>query len=181
MKAKIKKEGFTLVELLLVIVIIGILSALLGPSFLDFSRKKDIEYSVDSFKTTLSEAFSSSRSSTKIYQVAIGGRPDNDTVKTYSYDYTSCCANGICEFSNSNTETEACMNSKQEIYQEPFLGTVKLIEPMGGFSIYFLPPHGDIVWNGRIENDGVLEVVLADEYDHEKPFKIYERSGLVGN
>lgn len=185
-----KNKGFTLIELVVVMVILGILASMIGPSFLNFRRKKDLDYSVQNFRIALSEAFSSSRSKSRIYGVGLGGRQGdqdaeytNRKIQKFSYDYKSCMENGILNLSKQN-----CLDSKISI-DEPFLGTVHVIEGTsgilsGGFFIYFIPPHGDISWNGTLNGNtnekGVLEVILEDDYGNKKSFKIYEKSGLIG-
>ncbi len=186
---KLKNKGFTLIELIVVMIILAILASMIGPSFLNFRRKKDLDYSVQNFRVALSEAFSSSRSKSRIYGVGVGGRQDdleaeytNKKIQKFSYDYKACMQNGILNLSDD------CLATKVST-DEPFLGTVHVIEGTssmlsGGFFIYFLPPHGDISWNGRLssntEEEGVLEVILEDDYGNKKSFKIYENSGLVG-
>ncbi len=188
---KIKKQklkGFTLIELVVVMVILGILASMIGPSFLDFRRKIDLDYSVQNFRTALSEAFSSSRSKSRIYGVGIGGRQENEDaeytnkkINKFSYDYKSCMENGRLNL------TEECLQTKISV-DENFLGTTHIIEGTnnvlsGGFFIYFLPPHGDISWNGILngntEEEGVLEVIMVDDYENKRSFKIYEKSGLI--
>lgn len=178
---KMKTKGFTLIELVVVMVLLGIFASMIGPSFLDFRRKKDLDYTVQSFQALLSEAFSSSRAYSKIYRVSVEGEPNNNVSTIYTYDYKSCCIGRGCEFSDSNRSTELCMNTEALVRAEDFLGTVKMVEPSNGFTVYFQPPHGDIAWNGNIGNNGILDVELANENGDSRLFKIYEKSGLIGN
>jgi prepilin-type N-terminal cleavage/methylation domain-containing protein len=186
-----KNKGFTLVELLVVMVILGILASLIGPSFLNLRRKSSLNNSIQNFKTALEEAFSSSRSKSRIYGIGIGGREDdpdkpytNKKIHKFSYDYKSCYKDNLFDFSS-----EECQKSKI-FTDEPFEGSVHLTQEadnsiIGGFFIYFIPPYGNIsAGNGNFLSnvkgeDDVLEITLVDDYDNKKSFKIYERSGLI--
>ena len=162
--------GFTLIELIVVMVLIGIMFSLVGPSFLNYSRSQDLTQSHQEFQTFLSEAFSESRSGGKLVAVTANSR--SSEVVRAEYDYSICCPSGICEFGNDCDP----LPDTQNIYT--LEGGVKMVQPESGLGLFFVPPHGDISWNGAVEEDR-LDVLLADEYENEKSFSIYRRSGLI--
>lgn len=164
------KPGFTLIELIVVMVLIGIMASMIGPSFLNYSRKQAINQTHQEFQTFLSEAFSDSRSGGALTGVL--AEFENNEIKQVEYDYGICCPQGVCTFGDGCEVLEG----SEQVYQ--FEETVKLVEPDSGIAIFFRPPQGDILWNGEVEDD-FIDIKLADDFNNERSFRIYSRSGLI--
>lgn len=155
---KTKTKGFTLMELLVVITLIGIIASMVGPGFLDFYERKNIKDSVQTIKTTFSKGFSSARSNNLIFGVK--GRKSDQEITFFECDFPDCTT--PTNFKTEKLESDVTINSDD-------------------FEIRFSPPHGDIIYfseNGVANiSDETFEIAVENNY--LKKIKIYKKSGLI--
>lgn len=156
--SKVKSKGFTLMELMVVITLIGIVASMIGPGFLDFYKRKNIKDSVQTLTTTFSKGFSSARSKALIFGAE--GKKEEGEIIFFECDFPSC-------------------TTKTNFQSEELEKNVKI--KSDDFEIRFFPPHGDIGYfseNG-LENtiDDDFEIRLENKY--ARKIKIYKKSGLI--
>lgn len=155
---KNKTKGFTLMELMVVITLIGIIASMIGPGFLDFYERKNIKDSIQTLKTTFSKGFSSARSNNLVFGVK--GLKNKQEITFFECDFPNCT-------NQKNFKTES-LESKVSINSD-------------NFEIHFSPPHGNISYfaENNVENttDEFFEVTLKNKYF--KKIKIYKKSGLI--
>ena len=155
-----KKSGFSLIELLTVITIIGILSSIAVPSYMKFYRQTNLKNAVGELKSGLNEAFSHARSHSET--VIVTGAEDAQT------------------FLVESCETKDCINKKSvEGFENiTFKGKVFLKTT---FEIKFLAPFGNIDYDkNRADNPNEVELeIKLENQDASQSLKIYKKSGLV--
>lgn len=150
---KTRRAGFTLVELIVVIAIMGILAVIIAPSFTQFMETSRLKYSQQLVESTLGKAFSSARSHPKgmIVRGWAGSRSleiilDNGTVPPP----TPC-----------GQESASCQKLDRGISFEE------------DFQITFTPPYGDI---GEI---GTETNIQLNSTNHAAKIRVHHVSGLV--
>ncbi|MCK5460555.1 type II secretion system protein [Candidatus Gracilibacteria bacterium] len=157
-KEKQKNKGFSLIELLIVIVLIGIFSSMIGPGWIDFYRKKNLNYSVQIVKTTLAEGFSSARSQPKTFGIEV--YKNTNEIKFFE------CTNYAC-------------SSKIYADSEKFSGIVTITSD--DLEIRFKPPHGEMTFfdkNGQL-SESIKSITIDLENKYKKTITLYKNSGLI--
>ncbi len=153
--SKKHKLGFTLVEILVVVTIIGIIAAILVPNYLEFYKKSNLESTIKLTQATLSEGFSYARSRSNHFLVV--GTQGQTFIEVQSCDDLAC----------SSTTT-------QEKFD--FLGSNKL--KSNDLKIKFLAPHGDLEFPDEASSVEEIIIKIGDD-TLERSIKIYKKSGLI--
>lgn len=170
-----KNSGFTLAEMLVVMVIIGILATLLSPSFLDFFRTQKLRESELLMESTLLEGFNLARSSGRYALVHYDANTSDHKINLY------LCADPHCNQSfdhdNDTTTPDVTRDLKSE---QKFIDEVT-INNGSDFEIVFAAPHGDIMDAGDLPSgtDDLSIKVTHTGNNKEKFVKIYKYSGLI--
>ncbi|EOB3550470.1 prepilin-type N-terminal cleavage/methylation domain-containing protein [Vibrio vulnificus] len=91
-KAK-KQQGFTLIELMIVVAIIGVLSAIAVPAYKNYVTKSEVASAVASLKSVITPA--------ELYYQENGSFPANDTELAKVGINSSSIQNGTLKFASS--------------------------------------------------------------------------------
>lgn len=144
--------GFTMIELIIVITLLGLLTAIAGPSFSQFIETSRLQYSQQLVETNIGKAFSSARS-----------HPETKTIHGWA---------GSRSFEllppNISPQKNPCITKSETCYQLD--RGVRFEED---FSITFTPPYGDIT-----PREGKTVIRLKSK-NHTIPMAVYHASGLV--
>lgn len=147
-----KKNAFTLVELVITLAIMGILGALVVPSFFEYQRAKNLDISAQLIETSLSQGFSSSRATPRIFGVqALKGSSE---IETFECDYPDCTQKEGKSFSIT---TDVAIQDD--------------------FEVLFLPPHGDISPDSF--EGASLDIEVKNGKNESRILRIYKSSGLT--
>ncbi len=157
MKRRYKKTGFSLVELLVTVTIIGLITAIAAPSYLEYYRKTNLDNATKLLQASLNEGFSKSRSQAHHYEVS--GEKDQP------FFVIKKCEDKTC------SSTTALYS----LAQTTFPGDVQIISE--AFRIRFLAPHGDL----EFPDDASLEhlTITLKTHHYDSRTKIYKNSGLI--
>lgn len=79
-----KNTGFTLLELLVIVVIIGVLSAIIGPSWIGFVQRQRVNKANDTIVAALQEAQSQAKRTKRNYSVSFGINNNIPQVAVYT-------------------------------------------------------------------------------------------------
>jgi prepilin-type N-terminal cleavage/methylation domain-containing protein len=164
---KIHKAGFTLIELIVVIGIIGIMVGVAAPNFRSFTLNARLNLSRDLIVTELSDAFSSARSSRDLHRVS-GELGANEVVQSV------CSREQVC---TDPVNPGSCSEVSQCEVKE-----VILLEPgiviREDFLVDYVPPHGDVVFN-EDEQAALLLIQIQDDFEGMRGIEINKTSGRI--
>ena len=146
------KAGFTMIELIIVIALLGILTVMTGPSFSQFIETSHLQYSQQLVETNIGKAFSAARS-----------HPETKTIHGWagSRSFALLPANVSPQKNPCNTESETCHQLDRGVTFE------------NDFSITFTPPYGDIE-----PREGQTVIQLKSK-NHMIQMVVYHASGLI--
>ena len=154
-KFRSKAAGFSLIELLVVITILGLIMAMVAPNYLRYYQKTNLENTAKLLQSTLYEAFSLARSRAGHYQVV--GTKDNDFIEILKCDDLSC----------SSTTPESTFE---------FLGQNTL--QVQDLQVQFSAPLGNLSFPAEASTIKEIDVIVGDG-TASKALKIYRDSGLI--
>lgn len=166
-----KKYGFSLVELIVTMAIIGILSGMVAPTFMQYQQKRKLSFSIDLVETALQKSFSNARSEPRIFGVK--GEQNGEGYTMFS-----------CVYKEEDTE-HLCQRSFND-YKETRISFESGVKNRHSFFIQFLPPHGDIDLDSTIDETSVQtgnsenRLVLQNQKTQEtNTIRVYTTSGLI--
>lgn len=165
-----KKSGFTLIEMVVSMAILGVLSGIVAPTFMGYQNKKNRDYSIDLLQTSLQSAFSESRSEIRIFGV-------KGLISVDGYTFFSC------DYFEEEDRASVCDDST-EGYTEKLMNYESDIVNKSSFFIQFVPPHGDIdIWNSHrdekpLGKENIITLVHEGTGD-EASLRIYKDSGFI--
>lgn len=143
------QRGFTLIELVVVLALLGILASLIAPSFMSYQNKTRLRMSAQLVETSLSEAFSLARSEPAFFIVEAQTQGRNVQLKR--------CDEG-CDCDDVQEDQPLSQSVTNET----------------AFEICFAPPYGDIVDMASEETN-----IFLTNGDQRTGIKIWHRSGLI--
>ena len=161
--SRARHEGFSLIELIVVIVMVGILAAIAVPDYTQYQMREQMKTSVTLAQATFAEAFAQSRAQSQNQVVTV-------------------CDNGIryCNEPSGTTVVVDCnllsppplYSTKCEFAELPSnmsIGPTAIV----GTSWKYLGPHGDLDLTSEVELE--FEHTMGDI----KKIKLHHRSGLI--
>ena len=113
------RAGFTLIELMVVIALLGILTMIAAPSFSDYLDSSQLQFSQQILETTLGQAFSHARSNPE--SVSVSGVTDGRSIMIITNNDTN---NAVSQALDRGIRFDT------------------------DFTITFTPPYGDIAETG---------------------------------
>ncbi len=148
---KTRRAGFTLVELIVVIAIMGLLAAIIAPSFSQFLETSRLKYSQQLVETTLGKAFSSARSHPE--SIIIRGQDGGN----------------FLEITTGTNPLGTPCSQESAFCQKLDRG----ITFTGDFQVTFTPPYGDISETGD-QTD-----IFLKSTNYTVQIRVYHVSGLI--
>lgn len=162
-----RNKAFTLVEVLFVLVLLGIITALSAPHFRGFLAKQQLINGVTFVEGTLQDSFSRARSE----QMVFGLRIEPGMVHEVSCPYEIIAGTPAC--GTPRLEKLLLWDGK------PVLETLNLTVDRPG-EILFAPPHGDILPNVGFLGDPLEQAfVFTNKLGEARTLSVYQLSGLI--
>jgi prepilin-type N-terminal cleavage/methylation domain-containing protein len=158
---KARAAAFTLIEILVVIVLIGIITVIAAPDYMRYRQQIDLKNSISLLQTGFSEAYSQARSRSKHYFLEATDGADHYLVFE--------CDDFLC-----NTRTPIPNNVSGTFNHELegntlFDGT--------SFTVKFLAPHGDMEIVSPSGTDPLT--INLDNRGLSDDLTLYKQSGLI--
>ena len=170
-----KNAGFTLVELLVVLVIFGFLTSLVSPSFLDFQKTQNLKLSSENLETELFSAFSQSRAAPKSVKISL--EKDAQIFQKFSCDHLGANCSSDAEIFDLQSRVFV---SKLEGKMPSASDFAEVLSPV---NILFLPPSGDLKFIDDADADlgaEVLKITFENAANgSQKSTQIFLHSGLI--
>ncbi len=155
-------------EMVVSMVIIGLLSSVVTPTFLGYQRQRAFDFSVDILQTSFYQAFSNARSGITI--VSIEGHQN---------------ASGYTIFECPYNENIRCDGDVKESVIT-FIDYENGIRNETSFFLQFLPPLGNIdIQNSHIHNtslnntEGSQLTLVQESTEKKRSLRVYPRSGFI--
>lgn len=153
--------GFTLIEMLVVITIMGVLASLIGPGFWEYQRHHRLQLSQQLVETMIAEGFSQARSRPNVFSVSMLGGSGVVVFET-------------CDYKPKETFT-TCDNPVER--RQSLEGEVTVAER---FTVRFFPPHGDMQVRDQAGNVvDKLTITLQNPRGEKRQTRLHAASGFV--
>ncbi len=128
-----KKHGFTLVELIIVMVIVGLFGSMTVPTFQGYLNRSRIDQAGEIISARLAEASNGARSARNVRIVQ--GWSESGLIQIWS------CPQGIDPLTDEiSCDPTECENVDTERMEAEAPGVTLL----GDFDVRYVPPHGDV-------------------------------------
>lgn len=127
---KTKTAGFTLIELVVVLAIIGVFTAMVAPTFSGFLRTSQLNAGQEEVQSKFAQAFSEARSSRTVRIVK--GNAETGSIELWS----------IAQVIDPLTNEVTCADAEQ-LPASP-VQLEDAIALNSSFDVRYFPPHGDV-------------------------------------
>lgn len=164
---KVGYPAFTLIEILVVVVLMGILATIMAPDYLRFKQRIDLKNSLSLLQTDFYEAYSLARSRSRHYEVR-GLQNSN------FYQLWECTDFDLTDDGLYNCSDSVEVSGPDGEISRNLVGNTELAS--ADFRVRFLAPHGDMQIISPADNP--LNITLDNE-GLESNLHLYEASGLI--